>query len=323
MIPFFARQWFLVCLALVLTFGLAFPDAAFFPWLVRATVLRNGIVATVLLMTSLVLNTRAITDAIRRPLAVSWGVLVNSAIVPLAAWPLSLLLHDDLALGLIVTAAAPCTVASAAVWTRRAGGNDAIAILVTVITNASCFLVMPLWIRLFSGLSGSPIPVGEMMLKLLYQVFLPMAIGQLLRQHAGIARWSGDRKRLLGNLSQVGILVIVLVGAINCGEQLRQTSQWSLGAGPIAWMLLVVAALHIAMLVVAQQGGRALGLPRESWIATGFAGSQKTLMVGLHVALQIGSGLTILPMVAYHVLQLLIDTLVADQCLTPPPPGDL
>jgi sodium/bile acid cotransporter 7 len=111
----------------------------------------------------------------------------------------------------------------------------------------------------------------------------------------------------------VGILVIVLVGAINCGQQLHTTSHWHLGTGSIAWMLVVVAGLHIAMLVVAQRGGRALGLPRESWIATGFAGSQKTLMVGLHVALQIGSGLTILPMVAYHVLQLLIDTLAADR----------
>ena len=47
-------------------------------------------------------------------------------------------------------------------------------------------------------------------------------------------------------------------------------------------------------------------------VAVGFAGSQKTLMVGLTIALQFG-GLTILPMLAYHVLQLLIDTLLANR----------
>jgi hypothetical protein len=36
-------------------------------------------------------------------------------------------------------------------------------------------------------------------------------------------------------------------------------------------------------------------------------------MVGLHISLTYYGGLTILPMVAYHVGQLLIDTLVADR----------
>ena len=32
-------------------------------------------------------------------------------------------------------------VASAAVWTRRAGGNDAVALIVTISTNLACFLL--------------------------------------------------------------------------------------------------------------------------------------------------------------------------------------
>ena len=51
---------------------------------------------------------------------------------------------------MIVAATAPCTLASAAVWTRRAGGNDAVAILVTFITNATCFLVTPFWLILMT-----------------------------------------------------------------------------------------------------------------------------------------------------------------------------
>ena len=46
-------------------------------------------------------------------------------------------------------------------------------------------------------------------------------------------------------------------------------------------------------------------------IAVGISGSQKTLMVGLQVCLDLG--ITILPMVAFHVAQLLVDTLIADR----------
>ena len=47
-------------------------------------------------------------------------------------------------------------------------------------------------------------------------------------------------------------------------------------------------------------------------IAVAFAGSQKTLMVGAYVALAVGP-LAILPMVAYHAVQLFVDTLIADR----------
>ena len=42
------------------------------------------------------------------------------------------------------------------------------------------------------------------------------------------------------------------------------------------------------------------------------SGSQKTLMVGLYVAINYFGGLTLLPMVFYHVGQLVVDTIIAD-----------
>jgi sodium/bile acid cotransporter 7 len=54
-----------------------------------------------------------------------------------------------------------------------------------------------------------------------------------------------------------------------------------------------------------------LGFSREDRIAVGIAGSQKTLMVGLQMGLEIK--LSILPIVVYHVGQLLLDTIIADR----------
>ena len=55
----------------------------------------------------------------------------------------------------------------------------------------------------------------------------------------------------------------------------------------------------------------ALKVARPDQIAVGLAGSQKTLMVGLQVSIELG--FNIIPMVAYHISQLLVNTLIADR----------
>jgi sodium/bile acid cotransporter 7 len=79
-------------------------------------------------------------------------------------------------------------------------------------------------------------------------------------------------------------------------------------------MLLVagVTAVHVAVLTLGLQASRQLGFTWPDSIAVAFAGSQKTLMVGAYVALAVGP-LAILPMVAYHAVQLFIDTILADR----------
>ena len=76
-------------------------------------------------------------------------------------------------------------------------------------------------------------------------------------------------------------------------------------------MLAAVCFVHTAMLCVGVYLAKAARFSREDQIAVAFAGSQKTLMVGLQVGMELG--FTILPMVTYHVFQLLIDTIFADR----------
>ena len=55
-----------------------------------------------------------------------------------------------------------------------------------------------------------------------------------------------------------------------------------------------------------------MGIGSSDRIAVAIAGSQKTLMVGLYVAIHYFGGLVLIPLVIYHVVQLLMDTVVAD-----------
>ena len=66
-------------------------------------------------------------------------------------------------------------------------------------------------------------------------------------------------------------------------------------------------------LAVGWLSGGGFGLSTADRLAVAFSGSQKTLMAGLAVALEF-PGLVALPMVVFHVIQLVADTLIADGC---------
>ena len=303
------RRWFLVVLLLVLIIGAtAAPQLAGF----AESIPRHGIIAAVLFAMALPLRIDTIVGALRRPGPALLGVMVNALVLPLLAAVVSMLLPQDLAVGTVIAASVPCTLASAAVWTRLAGGNEVVSLMVTVITSLACFAITPAWLSLLAGQGSDAIDFGQMSQKLLVLVVVPMVSAQLLRLVPVAAQAADRHAASLRIFSQLGVLSIVLVGAVYCGQQVRLLeSQVAKMALQIVFMLGLLATMHVAAWAIGFFAAGKLGIERPEQIAVAFAGSQKTLMVGLAVALEY-SGLAILPMLAYHVEQLLIDTLLAD-----------
>ena len=308
------RHWFLLVLCTVMLVGIlgweqlrTFADV--FP--------RNSVIAVVLFVMALPLKTDAIFNTLRRPGAALLAIAVNIGVLPLLAWAVSPLLNENLGNGLIIAACVPCTLASAAVWTRLAGGNDAVSLLVTVITNLTCFAFTPAWLALLVGQGGASIDLVQMSTKLLLLVVVPILAAQLLRQIRLVALAAEVRKSALSILAQIGVLSIVLIGAIHSGEQLDRLGMKLFGLlGQLLLMLALAAAIHLAAWFIGYWTAGRIGLQKPEQLAVAFAGSQKTLMVGLAVALEF-SGLAVLPMLAYHFLQLLLDTLLAHRFRNP------
>ena len=311
MLEFLQRRWFLLALAVTLLLG-AWFYRPLTPMVERLP--RNWLVASVLLAMGLTLRTDAIRAVLSRPLPTLLGVGVNLVILPLLAWAMSPLLSGQLRSGFLVAAAVPCTIASAAVWTRRAGGNDAIALSVTLITNLSCFLATPAWLRWTAGHSTQMAGgFGPMATKLALLVVLPILLAQSLRTIGFVGSWSARHKQELGVYCQLGILAMVLIGAVYSGATIAHLADgWNLLAGEGALMLVLVALLHLVAWLLADWLAGKLGLSSAEGLAVAFSGSQKTLMVGLAVALDFG-GLAVLPLIAYHAIQLLVDTVLADR----------
>ncbi len=310
---FLIRRWFLIVLALVLSVGIG--CASSLRPLAASPVLRQGIVIAVMFLMSFPLRNAAIWSTLRRPGAALLASAVNYTLVPLLAWGLCLGLgiwsgfSQDMGFGILVAATTPCTLASAAVWTRRAGGNDAAAIMVTMVTNLLCFLITPAWLWLTIGRVPDFDPLA-MVAKLGLLIVLPMFAAQLLRRALSLGAWTTEHKTPIGVLAQCGVLAMIFLGAIQTGNRLAESTVSTLWLN-VAVMILVVLTVHVVALLAALRIAGWLGFDRKDTIAVGFAGSQKTCMVGLEVAAQLG--VTMLPMVTYHVGQLLIDTLVADR----------
>ena len=256
------------------------------------------------------LHFEAIVQVFKKPLAPICACLINLGIIPLVAWPLSQLLSKELGIGLLVAAATPSTLASAAVWTRRAGGSDAVAMIVSVVTNATCFITLPFWLWITIGPSQTNISFGPIATKLLLVVFLPIVVAQCSRIIRPVGVWASGHKTHLGIVAQVGILIIVFMGSIQTGHRMGEAD---LGGqfGYLAMGIVMVIAIHCVTLTVGLYGTRWVGLTRAERIAVAFSGSQKTLMIGLTTSLELN--VSILPIVAYHAMQLIIDTFIANR----------
>ncbi|HUE70760.1 MAG TPA: bile acid:sodium symporter, partial [Pirellulaceae bacterium] len=305
LLQFLAKRWFLIALTILFVVGLL--GAAQLKLLADWKWLRQTNLFVVMFITALPLEARSIWRTLKRPLAPAIALTMTYGLLPLLAWGLSNLISDpSLSGGLLVASVTPCTVASAAVWTRRALGNDGVAIVSTVLTNLACFIVPPLWLAVM--LRGTPasgaLDAGKLMIELLLLVVLPMVLAQLARLHGAVAEFAARRKQGLSTLSQCGILLMVLFGAINSGLIMQESGAELTGAElaqqglQIAIMVALVLSIHTGVFFVGYTLTQRLGLPRADAIAVGFSGSQKTLMVGLEIA--IASQLSILPMITFH-----------------------
>jgi sodium/bile acid cotransporter 7 len=301
-----ATHWFLIALFAALVAGS--NASRHLGFLTSRSELRDGIVFGVMFLMALSLDTGALLGSLRRPGPALLATAVSYGLLPLMAALASRLLADDLAAGLIVVSATPCTLASATVWTGRARGNEVAALMTTILTNSICFLATPLIVWLALGRTAT-IPAAELSLKLLLLVVLPVVLGQVARSIPGVAPMAKARKSLLGTLAQFGVLTMVLIGIAKTWNSLP-------GGTGFPWLAAVRVAgicltIHLAAMAAGFWIAGKLRMARADRIAVGIAGSQKTLMAGIVVCLLLG--VSLVPMIVYHVVQLVVDTLIADR----------
>lgn len=316
------KNWFLIGLLVLIPAGLILgyhhSVGPFLERWLRANELPRWVTAVVLFLMAFTLDSRQITRSLKAPMPVLFAGLLNLGMIPLVAMAIVPLQQiPDFQIGLMIAASVPCTLASASVWTRKAKGDDAVSLLVTLTTNSLCVVVTPFWLRMGAG-HDAAFDLAAMTLRLVYLVLLPTGLGQLARLPRRCGDFAADFKTPIGVVAQSLILLLVATAATSAGAKLAEP-----GPGvPGAALLLVAAScigLHLFGMCAAWTGGGLLGFDLPRRVATVFAGSQKTLPIGILLATDtamlggVKFPFAIFPMIIYHASQLLIDTSIAQR----------
>jgi solute carrier family 10 (sodium/bile acid cotransporter), member 7 len=323
---FLVQHWFLLVLAFIVGSALAFPGPLH-PltdiWEPRPTI------AISLFLMAWTMPTRSLFEEIRRPMAALWAVVLSYVLVPICAWLFGFLgAVDDVQVGLVLVASVPCTLSSAILWTRMAGGNDATALLATMGTTFLSWGLTTLWLLLLTG-TKIDVPVPQMMLDLVLTLILPVVGGQLLRRIPPCKSFA-DRYRVpISIFSQFFVLAIILKAGVGVGDKLHVAN--SPDASMIFLSSVVLAiALHMFALASGWFSSGWLGFERGRQIAVAFSASQKTLQISVMLFDEYYSKshpYAIIPLLFYHVGQLLLDTVIARRIANnrpaTPPPDDL
>ena len=231
----------------------------------------------------------------------------------LAGWGLSILLDHWLpplvALGFLYLGTLPSTVQSATAYCSLAGGNVATSVVAAALLNIlGVFVTAPLFSLLAGGESAAfDLAALEKVAMILLVPFLlgqlaQNRFGHLVREHRRLATWM-DR-------TMIAIAVYVAFsGAVEEGVWTR--------VGLSEWAILVAAVfvlLGFAFGGVWLVGGL-LRLERGDRIALLFSGAQKSIAMGAPLASVLfgagTAGLVLLPVLVYHLLQLVISAPIA------------
>lgn len=220
-------------------------------------------------------------------------------------------LPEHVALGLLFLGILPSTVQSATAYSSLAGGNVATSVVAAAVINvAGVFVTAPL-LALLAGTAATGIDIGGLE-RIALILLLPFALGQAAQGWAG--GWIKGHRPLVSWMDRGSIAIAVYVAFSGAVEQ----GLWSL-VGPGQWAaLLALVALFLALgFGGAWLLGGAIGLARPERISFLFAGAQKSIALGAPLASVLFppavAGLLLLPVLVYHLLQLVLSAPLANR----------
>jgi sodium/bile acid cotransporter 7 len=218
----------------------------------------------------------------------------------------------DLYNGLLFLCLVPSTVQSSIAFTSIARGHVSAAIVSASLSNILGVVLTPLLVVLLMKTTGAPRVDGTAVRDIMVQLLLPFAAGQLGRPWLGgmVARYAA-----LVKLVDRGSILLVVYTAFAMGVV---KGIWvSVDVWRLLSMTVVAAVLLAVVLAVTKVIGRLARLDRGDAIVLLFCGSKKSLASGLPMALVLFPaatvGLTMLPLMIFHQIQLVVCAVIASR----------
>ncbi|XP_062091796.1 probable sodium/metabolite cotransporter BASS4, chloroplastic isoform X2 [Humulus lupulus] len=277
----------------------------------------------------------------------SIGLTLRSADIGAAgeAWPVGLLglisillftpyfskiiLHlqlqpQEFVTGLALFCCMPTTLSSGVALTQLAGGNSALALAMTVISNLLGILIIPFSISKFiaSGV-GVSVPTKQLLKSLVLTLLVPLILGKVVRESfRGLAEFVDQNRKLFSQISAVLLSLVPWMQVSRSRSLLLMVKPEvflvAIGAGAVLhFIFLAFNILVIKSLSALSGGDQSIFAKEENSSAFVLVASQKTLPVMVAVVEKLGgafgeSGLLVLPCVAAHLNQIILDTFLVN-----------
>lgn len=218
-------------------------------------------------------------------------------------------LTPALRIGLLFVCVLPSTVQSSIALTSIAGGQVAGAVCSATASNLVGVVLSPVLLMLLLRMRGAAIDISGLW-KILVELLLPFIAGHLLRPWIGL--WA-ERNRAILSITDRGSILIVVYTAFSAAVV---NGIWHRVPVTMLGELLVFdALLLVGSLAAIKLGSRTFAIPRGDEVAMVFCGSQKSVVTGVPMAQLLFAapvaGMIVLPVMLYHLLQLLLGAWLA------------
>jgi sodium/bile acid cotransporter 7 len=312
MLAFLKKQFLPLGLVSAALVGLLFPGPGLY---MDGLPTQYAAVSVIFLISGLLLRTDEIRAAFSGWKATLWGclsiLLVTPALGTFVAFQLPL--EPSFQLGLALFCCMPTTLSSGIALTGQARGNVALALLLTVLSNAAGIFTVPFVLARLLGTMGQvELSAGELLVKLCYSILLPLALGKYLRRF--LAGWAGAHREGLILASNLALISIPWMKFSESSARLAKVA-------PLSLLAVVLAGLGIHGLYLLLNSGASalLRLAPEAKKAVVILASQKTLPVAMTVLAFLPEstvsaqvkGLIAIPCITFHLGQIFVDAVLA------------
>jgi solute carrier family 10 (sodium/bile acid cotransporter), member 7 len=319
--PWYRRHWFILGLAAAAGLGFAFPEIGARGGPLRTELTTRVSVALIFFLQGVTLSTAAL-----RAGALRWRLHVAVQLFIFLLFPLTIMVLDgaigarlptELRTGFIFLAVLPTTVAACVVFTATAGGNVPGAIFNAAFANVAGVVITPLWLAVLLGARGEAPPMLPMITEIALLLLVPLAVGHAVRPL--LLRWRDPDRARLGAVASTAILFIVFAAFSNS----VQAGAFSrTGVGSTIAVVAGAAALFVLATAAAGAAGRWLGFDAPDRVALLFCAPHKTLAAGIPMGQIIfdahpGIGLILLPLMIYHIVELIAGASIAHRVRLP------
>ncbi|SDG89398.1 bile acid:sodium symporter family protein [Psychroflexus sediminis] len=214
-------------------------------------------------------------------------------------------------LAFLFLAALPSTVSSSVVMVSLAKGNMPAAIFNASISGLIGILITPLWVGIFLQQSSVEYSLGDIYLKLLIEILLPLVLGLFLQKY-----WGRFALKYSAYLTWFDKSIILLIIYKSFAESFEEDIFTRLKAIDLALIGLGVGLLFFIVYFTIGYISRMLNFNREDQITAQFCGTKKSLVHGTVFSKvlfpeSMALGIMLLPLMIFHAFQILVISFIA------------